>query len=314
MPNSLLKEPRMATSTARFMLLLAALLGTSVALAAQRTYDKTLTAPPGGQLTFDTVVGSVAIVGHDVPAVVIHAELRGPESFLNQIRISAKQTPAGVAVSAHGAGSGLFDWFHWSSGSNRVQFTIEVPRNYPVDLRTAGGSVQVRDLNAAVHAQSSGGSASVQNIAGAINLSTSGGSITVQHLAGPADLSSSGGSVDVTDSVGDLDVNTEGGGVRLLNDDGKIHARTSGGSARAELQVNRGISLHTSGGGITLLLPQDAHGSIDATSDGGGISFDFPLSTTRIDGDNHLAGTIGGGGPAISLQSSGGGIRVAPDK
>jgi hypothetical protein len=304
----------MATSTARLMLLLAAMLGTSVALAAQRTYDKTLPAPPGGQLTFDTVVGSVAVVGHDAPEVVVHAELQGSESFLNQIRISAEQTPSGVAVSAHGTSNGWLGWFHWSSSGNRVRFTIEVPRNYPVDLRTAGGSAQASDLNASVHARTSGGGASVQNISGAINLSTSGGGIRVEHLAGPADLSSSGGGVDVTDSVGNLDVSTDGGGVSLVNDDGKIDARTSGGSARAELQANRGISLHTSGGGITLRLPQDAHASIDAVSDGGGITFDFPLSTTEIHGNGHLAGTIGGGGPPISLRSSGGGIHVAPDK
>ncbi len=305
----------MTTPTARLMLLLAAMLGTSAALGAQRTYDKSLTAPPGGQLTFDTVVGSVAVIGHDAPEVVVHAELQGSQSFLDQIRIRAEQTPSGVTISARGSsGSGWLSGLHWLSGGERVQFTIEVPRTYPVDLRTSGGSVQVRDLNAAVHAQTSGGSVLVQNVAGAANLGTSGGSIEVQHLTGAANLSSSGGSQEVADSVGDLDLSTDGGSVRLLNDDGKIHARTSGGSARAQLQVNRGISLHTSGGGITLLLPEDAHGSIDAESDGGGLKFDFPLSTSRVDSDNHLVGAIGGGGPAIDLRSSGGGIHVGSDK
>lgn len=302
----------MSPSTARLTLLLAALLGTSVALAAQRTYDKRVAAPPGGHLTFDTVIGSVAVVGHDAPEVVVHAQLEGSESFLNQIRISTEQTPSGVEVSAHGASNGWLSWFHWnSSGSNRVRFTIQVPANYPVDLHTSGGSVQVQDLNASVEAHTSGGSAHVRNVAGSVSLGTSGGSIDVEHLTGPADLSSSGGSVDVTDSVGDLDLNTSGGGASLVNDDGKIHAETSGGSIRAQLRTNRGITLDSSGGGITLLLPQDAHGSIQAGSDGGGISFDFPLSTTHIDGD-HLEGAIGGGGPPISLHSSGGGIRIAP--
>jgi len=305
----------MAPSTARFMLIFAALLGSSAALAAQRTYDKTLQAPPGGQLSFDTAVGSVAVVGHDTQDVVIHAELQGSESFLNQIRISAEQTPSGVSVSAQSAsGRGWFSGFLWSGSRGRARFTIEVPRAYPVVLRTAGGSVRVNDLNASIHARTSGGSATIQNIAGAVDLRTSGGGIEVEHLSGPADLGSSGGSVDIKDSAGDLELNTEGGSVRLQNDDGKIDASTSGGSVLAELQVNRGISLRTSGGGITLRLPPDAHGSIDATSDGGGIAFDFPLSTTQIDGDSHLVGTIGGGGLPISLQSSGGSIHVTPDR
>lgn len=306
----------MAPSPARLLLLVAALLGTSVALAAQRTYDKRLEAPPGGQLIFETDIGSVTVVGHDAPEVVVHAVLQGSESFLNRIRISARQSPSGVTISAHGKlGSGWLDWLRWAaSGSDRAQFTIEVPRNYPVDLRTGGGSVQVRDLNASVHAHTSGGGAVVRDVAGAVSLSTSGGGIQAKHITGSGELSSSGGSVDVTDSVGDLELSTSGGGAQLLNDDGKIHAVTSGGSIRADLRANRGISLDTSGGGITLLLPPDTQGSIEARSDGGGIQVDFPLSTTQIDGDNHLAGTIGGGGPPIDLHSSGGGIRVAQEK
>ena len=50
----------MANPAAKFMLILAATLGTSVALAGQRAFDKRLDAPAGGQLTFDADVGSVA--------------------------------------------------------------------------------------------------------------------------------------------------------------------------------------------------------------------------------------------------------------
>lgn len=312
-PETESKEIAMARPTAGLMLLIAATLGACVAAAAQRTYDRTVQAPPGGRLTFETDVGSVSIVGHDAPEVLIHADLQGSSSFLSHLHISAEQTPSGVTLSAHSAYRGWLGWLDWlDSGPNRARFTVEVPRDYRVDLRTAGGRIGVRDLNASVRAASSGGGAVIRGINGAVAVHTSGGRIEVEHVAGSERLSSSGGGIVVTDSTGDLELSTSGGGIRLRDDDGSIHAVTSGGSIRARLRANRGLSLDTSGGGITLLLPRNARGSIDARSSGGGIRSDFPLSTTQIAADDHLVGAIGGGGAPISLRTSGGSIHIEP--
>src|SRR6185437_10079871 len=161
----------MNTRTVRALMILSVMLGTSAALAAGRTYDKRLDAPPGGHLTFDTDVGSVTVVGRDAPQVVIHADLQGSEDFLNRLHISAEQTPTGVTFSARVAHDGWHNWFNF--GVTRVRFTVEVPRDYPIDLKTAGGGLDLRDLNASVHAATSGGGILVQNIGGAVNVHTS---------------------------------------------------------------------------------------------------------------------------------------------
>ncbi|HEY2036863.1 MAG TPA: DUF4097 family beta strand repeat-containing protein, partial [Steroidobacteraceae bacterium] len=269
----------MTTSTARLLLvIIVAVLGTSAALAAQRTYDKRLDAPPGGRLTFNADVGSVVVVGRDAPEVVIHADLEGSKSFLDGFRISAEQTAAGITVSAHAAHSGWSDWFDWFNwfnwfnfGSTRVSFELEVPRGYPVDLGTSGGHIDVRNLNAEVRAGTSGGSVLVQDVAGTVNAHTSGGSIEAERLNGPARLTTSGGGIDVTDSTGDLYLRTSGGSIQIQNADGRVDAHTSGGGIRAQLRGNRGVTLATSGGSITLLLPQDTHASIEAATSGGRV-------------------------------------------
>jgi hypothetical protein len=301
----------MAKSAAKFTLILAAMLGTSVTLAAQRTFDKRLDAPAGGQLTFDADIGSVAVTGGDVPQVVVHADLEGSQSFLDRVHISAEQTASGVTISVR---LDHTDWFDWLTlGSNRVDFAVEVPRTYPVDLRTSGGSLDVRSLNAWVRGKTSGGSIHVQDVVGAVNAHTSGGGVSAERLSGSASLSTSGGSIDATDSTGDLDLRTSGGGIRVENDNGKVDAHTSGGSIRADLRTNAGITLETSGGGITLLLPQSTHASIDAETSGGDVTSDLPVTTTGTVGGNHLHGTIGGGGPPVYLRTSGGSIRIGPE-
>ena len=296
----------MRTSIARLIVIIAATLGTSVALAAQRTYDKRLNAPPGGGLTFQADVGSVSVVGRDAAEVVVHADLEGSESFLSDFHISAEQTPSGVTILARKTHE---DWFN-NTGPTRVRFTIEVPRNYPVDLRTAGGGLEVRDLNAPVRATTSGGGIQVQNIAGAVNVHTSGGSVDAERLNGSSELSTSGGHIDVGDSTGDLTLHTSGGGIQIRDDDGKVDAHTSGGSIRAQLRANHGIDLSTSGGSIILQLPEGISASVDAETTAGRVTSDFPLSTTEATDRSQLRGAIGGGGAPISLHTSAGDIRL----
>lgn len=158
----------------------------------------------------------------------------------------------------------------------------------------------------------SGGGIVVQNVTGTVDLHSSGGSIDAQRLNGPSRLSTSGGSIDVADSTGDLDLRTSGGSIHLRDDDGKVDAHTSGGSISAELRANRGINLSTSGGNITVRLPQDTRGTIDAETSGGRVSSDFPLTATQSTDKDHLQGAIGGGGAPIELHTSGGNIQLEP--
>jgi hypothetical protein len=305
-----LRELAMAQSAAKVMLILAAILGTSVALAAQRTFDKRLDAPAGGRLTFDADVGSVSVLGGDAAQVVVHADLEGSQSFLTRLHVSAEQTPSGVTIAVHLDHNTWYDLL--VLGWNRVEFTVEVPRNYPADLRTSGGSLEVRNLNAWVRGKTSGGSIHLENVTGNVNVHTSGGGIGAERLNGPADLSTSGGSIGVTDSAGDLLLRTSGGGIRIQDDDGKVDAHTSGGSIEAQLRTNGGINLETSGGSITLRLPQGTHGSLDAEASGGDVTSNLPVTTVGTVSGDHLHGDIGGGGPSILLRTSGGSIRIEP--
>jgi hypothetical protein len=302
----------MAKSAATVMMILAATLGTSVTLAAQRTFDKRIDAPPGGQLTFDADVGSISVVGGDGSQVIVHGDLQGSQSYLDRFHISVEQTASGVTISAKTDHSTIFDWFSFGWNWSRVDFTVEVPRNYPVDLRTAGGGLEVRNLSAWVRGKTSGGSIHVQNIAGNVNAHTSGGGITAERLNGSANLSTSGGSIGVTDSAGELSLDTSGGGIRIQNDDGKVDAHTSGGSIQAQLRTNDGITLETSGGSISLRLPRDIHASIDAETSGGDVTSNLPVTTTGTVSSDRLHGETAGGGPPIYLRTSGGSIRIEP--
>jgi Putative adhesin len=299
----------MAARIRTLLMILVAALIASVALSAEKTFDKRFDVAAGGHLRLDTDFGSVNLVGGAGHEVAIHAQMNGSDAFLAHLDITAEQASSGVTVTARAARS-WYDWFGF--GERRMHFTIEVPRDYSVELRTAGGYLDVRNLNAPVRGATSGGSIVVRDVTGSVQMHTSGGSIDAERLNGTTELGTSGGSISVTDARGDLDVHTSGGGIRLRNIDARVTAATSGGSVHAEMRSNRGISLSTSGGTIGLLLPENVGASIDASTSGGRVSSTLPLSSTEAADRSHLRGVLNGGGKQVVLHTSGGSIDLGP--
>lgn len=80
----------MSRLTAKLMVVMAAILATSMAFGAQRSYHKTLAAPAGGRLTFDTDIGSVSIVGGSAAQASVHVVLSGSERSVTGVKINAR--------------------------------------------------------------------------------------------------------------------------------------------------------------------------------------------------------------------------------
>jgi len=296
----------MVTRTLRFLVILSIWFAAPAAFAAPKSFDQRFNAPPGGHLTLDTDAGSVTIVGRDTHEVVIHTDM----SDSDHLDVTATQNSSGVTVIGRVTGRSWFDWLDFTA--THVRFTIDVPRDYPVQIQTSGGRLDVRNLTASVAGRTSGGGITLQDVIGPISAHTSGGSISAERLNGPTELRTSGGSIEIVESTGDLDVRTSGGSIDLNSVEGKVKAVTSGGSVHAAVRANRGVFLTSSGGSITLLLPKNAPASIDAQTSGGRAQSELPLSSTELAERSHLRGTLNGGGEQIFLRTSGGSINVRP--
>jgi hypothetical protein len=282
-------------------------LAVSPSWAADKTFDQHFSAPPGGKLVIDTDDGAVTLTGHDSRDLSVHADISGAAA--DGFKITAERN--GSAVTVLGRDSAGGGWFHVGIRSPKVRITIETPRDYPVEVKTAGGALEVRGVSAEVRGSTSGGEIELHDISGPVDMHTSGGPIDAENLKGAIRLRSSGGHIDVSNVVGDLDVRTSGGGIELLNVDGKITADTSGGGVRVEARSNHGITLTSSGGPIRLMIPADVHGTLDAETDGGRVRSQIPLSVSELSESDHVRGQINGGGDSISLHTSGGGIEIS---
>jgi len=219
----------------------------------------------GGALNLKTDAGSVKVLTHKAPTAIVEVKIKGRDANEFELVTELKGSTLEVVGEIDGRG--------WNRNL-RVEFTVTVPQQFDVEIDTAGGSINVADLEGNLSAETSGGSIRIGSIRGAVELNTSGGSISTEEVYGP------------------------------------LNAHTSGGSIRATFaeQLTENAVLDTSGGSITAYLVSDVKIELNASTSGGRVKTDF-----EVDGrikKQSIRGEINGGGPELRLRTSGGSVSV----
>ncbi|MDP2301739.1 MAG: hypothetical protein Q8N03_04865 [Ignavibacteria bacterium] len=191
-------------------------------------------------------------------------------------------------------------------------------------ISTSGGDITVVSSNKSLSLATSGGDIKVGNINGDFSASTSGGDIFVGNVNGEAKLNTSGGDIKLAGAKGNTKANSSGGDLKLENLYGSVKANTSGGKVYVELNPDGSeeSKIASSGGSITLLIPENAKATIEAVikvqskndlKDGYTIVSDYKIDNYITDEDRkEIRATIvlNGGGKLISLNTSNSQITV----
>lgn len=197
----------------------------------------------------------------------------------------------------------------WGRKNNiSLSFNILVPSTISSKFNTSGGSVAVQGIEGDHEFNTSGGSIRIVDCSGNLQAKSSGGSFHVDQYEGVMGIQSSGGSVKMTDFFGELTVNSSGGSTTLDNVSGRITVNTSGGGIKAEItSLDRELSLKSSGGSISAVLPKDL--GMDLDLKGGRVN----TKLSNFDGEvkqDKIQGKINGGGVLVTMASSGGSINL----
>lgn len=287
-----------------------ALFATANPAAADFRLERRLALNPGGTFTLDSDAGSVTLIGDSSSGAVI--TVTSPDDHLtDRLDIQFATVSGSATVTAKrrvGSFGRLFDGFR-----GNVHFEVHVPRATLVEVHTGGGSVDARGVAGPARIHTSGGSIAVTDVEKDLDASTSGGSIHVEHVKGRAEVHTSGGSINVTGVSGDLRATTSGGSVDVRDAGGRVEAHSSGGSVSAAFVRgnNRGGDLSTSGGGVHAEIDPRAALSIDASTSGGRVVTDVPVTVHGSLSGRSLHGDLNGGGAMLQMHSSGGGIRIS---
>jgi bifunctional DNA-binding transcriptional regulator/antitoxin component of YhaV-PrlF toxin-antitoxin module len=143
------------------------------------------------------------------------------------------------------------------------------------------------------------------------------GGVQVQYnvrlpAAAAAALTTVNGGVELTGLGGTITAQTTNGGVIARNVSGAIDASTTNGGVEVDLATvaEGGAKLSCTNGGIVLRLPRDARASISAAITNGGIDASGLSLETTESSRRRLVGRLNGGGPAIRLEGTNGGITI----
>ena len=294
--------------------------------------ERRLALEPGGTFTLTADIGSVMLTGDSTAGATVTVTSRR-DDFEKLFDLRFDETPGSVNVTIKRRGSNWLTgfWGDWSGYD--TQIVVHVPSKTSANLRTSGGSIdatrlsgrltvrtsggslRAEQIDAAVEGTTSGGSIRMRDVGGDTIARTSGGSINIAGVRGSLEATTSGGGIDIDTVSGDLQASTSGGGVEVRGAGGRVEAHTSGGPVTVRFAAGNksGGELTTSGGGVRTEVDPAVALTIDASSSGGSVQADLPVTvqgTTR----SSLRGDINGGGALLRLRSSGGGVRITAMK
>jgi len=236
----------------------------------------------------------------DAAEVIGEKDLRGGRN--EDIAFEVRRTNDGVTICAiiddrtDCEDDGVRHRGRWNNDRNdrRVNFTVRVPRGVHVAAGSGNGDVSVVG-SAEVRASSGNGKVRV-SAGGAANASSGNGDVRVDRAGGPVRASSGNGDVLVVTTRGPVNASSGNGDVEVSMD--------------AIADVPDDMELSSGNGRVTVTVPADFVGELDATTGSGKFYSDFPLTLRgRID-PHRVRATIGKGGRRLSMSSGNGDVEL----
>ncbi|HKF59124.1 MAG TPA: hypothetical protein VKJ45_27030 [Blastocatellia bacterium] len=286
------------------------------AMQAERTIEKQLLAAPGQKLSLDLETGgNIKITGWQSNSVSVRAYLGGRD--WQGCTVDINQGSDGVnVISRHPADR--------NSYSTDFRFEIQVPQQFDVRIKSAGGGIDITNLEGEVRGSTGGGAMNIEEAKGKLNLTTGGGNITVRNSELDGVVRTGGGRILIQDVKGDFNGTSGGGNVELRNVTRRsgestgdaLHITNAGGAITVE-DAPAGADVRTGGGRIHI---KSAQGFVKASTGGGAIEIDAVDGSVRATTGAgrisvHVIGASSEGDRDIFIASGTGDINltVPPD-
>ena len=232
----------------------------------------------GGTLTIDADLGGIRIDTWDENKVDVLVEkwITGyseakTHQELDDVEVVVSQHASDVRIEVNKPG-----WF--KRNRVKVKMTVRVPGSYNLDLKTAGGDIDVADLQGDVKAGTAGGDIDIGTITeGDVKASTAGGDIQVRGGGRETALSTTGGNITVDRAEGGVTARTTGGNIEIGDTGGDVDTKTTGGNIGIG-RVQGSVTAKTTGGNVEI---GPTLGNVDAKTVGGNIEIDDVQGTVN---------------------------------
>jgi hypothetical protein len=284
----------------------------AVALAAERSFDRTLTVNGPVTLHVSTGSGYIHVSPGSDSQVHISGHVKSNNSWWggssdDAVSRVANNPPINQAGNIIRVGEGGDD----SMRHVNIDYEITTPANTMLTAESGSGDLQLSNLNGTVRAHTGSGSIRADKLGAGSKLETGSGSIEANNLMGSTTLQTGSGEVHAQlSSAGDVVAGTGSGDIKLGNVQGAVKAETGSGSLDISGQPTSPWKLETGSGDINLQVGSNARFTLDAQTGSGSVKTDLPLTMRGSLDKHHVTGTVNGGGPTIKAETGSGDIRI----
>ncbi len=270
------------------------------AVAAENTFDRTLTTSPNPVLFVETNSGNVHLHPGSDNQIHIYAKMRSGHGWLggsdsdveSRMQQIAKEPPIRQEGSTVKIGE------HNNDGLYRnisIDYDITLPRAAILDAGSGSGDITVEDVGASLKAHTGSGNIHAKGIGGPANLDTGSGDIQLEQAA-------SGNS--------DVRAQTGSGSIRLEGLSGGLDTHTGSGDITVSGSPAADWRLQTSSGSLRLNLGPKAHFTLDANTGSASVHTEQPISIQGALDKHHVRGAVNGGGPTLRAGTGSGDIDI----
>src|SRR5215831_5948608 len=205
------------------------LISLSASVASEDNLSQQIDVTTGGKLIVDVDFGAIQVgagtdgkISLEAHRMIEFGDETKEKEFLAAAPITVTKEGNVVTVRVRRKGS----WIGWNFGHSRMDasYTLHVPKQFDLDLRTSGGNIAAVDVSGNLKAHTSGGKLEFANLEGCrcpAEIKTSGGDISLVNGTGILHAETSGGRIEVHNLAGDADLETSGGNLVLEKIKGK---------------------------------------------------------------------------------------------
>ncbi|MEO8726549.1 MAG: DUF4097 family beta strand repeat-containing protein [Acidobacteriaceae bacterium] len=293
------------------------LLVAQCALAAEGTFNRTLTVSGASDVEITSGSGDITVRSGDNSKVIITGHVKSsnnwglfssggdPQEKVDRI---VKNPP--IEQSGSWIRIGKIQDESLRNGVS-ISYDVVVPKETRLRTTTGSGEVRIDDIAGATNARSGSGSLRLHNIGADLDANTGSGEIEATGVSGIARAQTGSGDVQIElTGSGAVRAHTGSGEVTIRGAKGPLDASTGSGDVRAEGSVASSWSIHTGSGEVRIVVPHDAKFTLQARSSSGSVHSDLPISVNGSMERHALRGTVNGGGPTLDVSTGSGSISI----
>ena len=179
------------------------------------------------------------------------------------------------------------------------------------EVSSGSGSLRVSDIGSRVKAETGSGDIEIDRVQGAVRARAGSGSIRATSVAGGFDAETGSGHISLEQSApGSVRADTGSGGMELRGVKGSLEAHAGSGGIQVEGEPTGPWTVHTGSGTVRLQLASSASFDLDARTSSGSLSVDQPVTVQGSLAKKHIQGKVRGGGVPVDVETGSGNIEI----